>query len=205
MSRSAAVSWLLLAAACGRGDAGDASAAGDGPCCAAAPAPAGLSSASLYHLGSSWHDQTGAERKLADFRGRVQVVAMIFTRCQYACPRTLADLRAIDAALPAGLRDAAHWLLVSFDDVRDTPAALREYSLREGLDPSRWTLLHGSASAVRELAAALGVSYARDANGDFSHGNAITVLDRAGAIAHQSRGLGADATATAAAIARVLE
>ena len=75
----------------------------------------------------------------------------------------------------------------------DTPGRLAEWGARTGLDPARWTLLAGDAGAVREVAAVLGVRYQAQADGELAHTNAITVLDRAGAVVHQQVGLGAAA------------
>ena len=49
----------------------------------------------------------------------------------------------------------------------DTPERLKAYAEDHGLDPAHWTLYHGDEKAVRELAAALGVRYRRDASGGF--------------------------------------
>ncbi|MCA9000380.1 MAG: SCO family protein, partial [Planctomycetes bacterium] len=72
-------------------------------CCAEdAPAALGaLPDASIYNLESQWTDQAGTTRALIDFRGKVTVAAMIFTHCEFACPRILVDLKAIEQKIPA--------------------------------------------------------------------------------------------------------
>lgn len=113
---------------------------------------------------------------------------MFFASCGYACPLLVTDMQAIRAQLPAAVRDRAAFVLVSFDVERDTPAALRLYREQRGLDDG-WTLLHGDADAVRELAALLGVKYKQEADGMFSHSNLVTVLNPEGEIVHQRSGL----------------
>ena len=53
---------------------------------------------------------------------------------------------------------------------------------------SRWVLLSGDDDAVRELAAALGVSYRPDGQGGFDHAAVISLLDAKGEIVFQQRG-----------------
>ena len=159
-------------------------------CCAEKLPLDSISGASLYNLESTWRDQDGRERKISDIRGKVQVVAMMFTHCDYACPRILADLKAIESQLEPNAQ--VGFLLASFDTERDQPKTLKAYAQTRGLSPRRWGLLHGSAPAVRELAATLGVKYKRMPSGAFSHSNLITVLDPGGEIIHRQEGLGAD-------------
>jgi protein SCO1/2 len=131
----------------------------------------------------------GKQVKLGVLQGRIQVVAMFFASCEFACPITLYDLKSIEAALPEALRGRVEFLLVSFDTERDTVAALRDYRAKNRLDPARWTLLRGENDDVRELAALLGVNYRKDARGQFAHSNIVTVLNEQGEIVHQRPGL----------------
>jgi protein SCO1/2 len=52
--------------------------------------------------------------------------------------------------------------------------------------------LTSDKGAVRQLAAALGIRYKQDSNGDFSHSNVVTVLNPTGEILYQQVGLRAD-------------
>lgn len=157
---------------------------------------------SLYQLSSTWKNQDGQELALSGLAGRPQLVAMAYTHCQYACPRILADLKAIEAQLPDATR--VGFTIVSIDPSRDTPERLREYASEQGLDLSRWTLLHGDNGDVLELANLLGVRYAKTSTGDFSHSNIITLLTPGGEIALQQDGLGADNAPTLAKIKDLL-
>jgi len=148
-----------------------------------------ISKDSVYQLESTWTDQEGKERRLREFAGKPQVVAMIFTHCEYACPMTLAALKKIEAAVS---RMPVHYLLLSIDPARDTPEVLKAYARRESLDPDRWTLLCADAGSVREIAAVLGIRYKQNPDGGFAHSNLITLLDRGGVIRDQLKGLGAE-------------
>jgi protein SCO1 len=113
-------------------------------------------------------------------------------------------MEAIRAKLPAAVRDQTAFLLVSFDVERDTPASLAAYRVHRNIDSS-WSLLHGSADSVRELAAVLGVKYKKEADGAFSHSNLITVLNGEGEIVHQRTGLKGGIDEVAAAVSKATQ
>jgi len=102
------------------------------------------------------------------------------------------DLRRIQAALPAKLRDRVDFLFVSIDSERDTPEVLHAYRESRKLPLAHWSLLHGGAEDVRELAALLGVNYRMDARGQYAHSNVITLLNARGEIVRQLNGLNQD-------------
>lgn len=159
---------------------------------------------SVYDLGHTWTNQDGRAVNMAELKGRPRVVVMFFSTCTYACPRITADLKAIERKLTPAQRKAIGFTMFSFDATGDQPAALKKFAQRMELDEARWTLLHAPENRVRELAAVLGINYRREADGSFSHGNAITVLDRDGGIVFQQVGLGADPAGTLDAIGRLV-
>lgn len=153
---------------------------------ASAPAASAHERYSVYDLGATWRDQSGARRTLSSLAGRPQVVAMIYTSCTTSCPLTVAAMRRIAAAVPgAGL------VLVTLDPARDGPARLAAYAREHALDAARWTLLTASDDDVRDLAAALGVRYRRVSAAELAHSNTLTVLDATGAVVDQQAGFGA--------------
>jgi protein SCO1/2 len=154
---------------------------------------------SIYHLPTTWTDQADQTRAIADFRGHIVVLAMMFTNCDYACPRIVADMKAIEAGVSGDDVLDVRFVLASYDTKRDTPEHLRAFAKEKGLNLARWTLLHGQPEGVRELAAAVGGSYAENDLGNFAHSNQVFVLDREGRISHVQEGLGnAPANALAA-------
>ena len=190
----------LVAAGCARREGAAAPVAHDHH---AATAAADEPRASLHDLDLRWRDQRGAEVTLSAIDGDARVLALVYTSCEATCPLIVGSLKRIEASVPASKRAALRLVLVSLDPARDTPGRLARWGAESGLDPARWTLLSGSDAAVRELAAALGVRYARQPNGETAHTNVITVLDRDGAIAHQQTGLDASRTSIDA-VARLL-
>lgn len=171
------------------------------PACCAGCRPAALSPRSLYQLGGAWTDDAGRPFRLADLRGHPVVLAMIFTRCAGICPATVADMSRLRADLPAGLRARSRFVLASFDSAGDTPAVLRAYRARMGLNDPGWILLRAGPEAVRDLAAALGVSYTERGRGQFVHSSQVTVLDAEGDIVWQRPSLGGALREAARAIA----
>jgi protein SCO1/2 len=159
---------------------------------------------SLYQLESSWTSDVGKEIKLSVLRGRPQVLAMFFTSCEYACPIIVENMKSVERAIPKSLRDKVDFLLVSFDVKNDTVEALKAYRAKNELATTHWSLLRGKEDDVRELAALLGINYQRDARGQFSHSNTISVLNAEGEIIFQQAGLNKDAKETVAAIEKML-
>ena len=171
---------------------------------AVATAGAAFSKESIYQIDARFTDDSGRSFTLGELRGRPVVLDLFFASCGYACPLLVSDMQAIRAKLPAGIRDRAAFVLVSFDVARDTPAALAQYRAQRSLD-GQWTLLHGDDQAVRELAALLGVKYREEADGTFSHSNIITILNEQGEIVHQRYGLKGGLDETAAALAAAVK
>jgi protein SCO1/2 len=82
---------------------------------------------------------------------------------------------------------------VSFDSQRDLPEQLKKFANANQLD-NNFTLLHGDENTVRTLSVLLNVQFEKDAEGNFSHSNIISVLDKKGALVYQKEGLDADPT-----------
>lgn len=163
-----------------------------------------VSGQSLHVLPSAWTNQLGEQRHLRDYAGRVVVLAMVYTHCDNACPRIIADLRRIRDGL-GEQGDEPVYVLVSIDTERDSVARLHQFGQDTGLSKLGWQLWRASAGTVRELAAVLGVQYKRVSDTDFAHSNLISVLDQDGVIAHQQQGLGAAPDATIRAIQGLLQ
>jgi protein SCO1 len=172
------------------------------PCCRQAAATRPPTDKSLYLLESKWTSDRKATVPLSVLRGRVQVIALFFTNCEYACPILVHDMKKLQDQLPAALRTQTDFALVTMDPKRDSPEVLAAFRAKSELPLERWSLLRGSADDVRELAALLGVSYAPDNRGQFSHSNLLTVLNAEGEICFQQAGLQADPAALVGAIAK---
>ncbi len=157
---------------------------------------------SLYSIKDSFQTQDNKVIALDHFRGKPTIIGMIFTHCTYACPRLTADIKNIQDSLQ-NENGKINYLLVSFDPDRDNPAQLKKFANSLNLDKN-WTLLHGSDDAVRTLSVLLNIQYEKDGEGNFSHSNIISVLDKNGKLAFQKEGLNANQSTTIVSIKNML-
>jgi protein SCO1 len=156
-------------------------------------APVGtISSESIYQVTDTFQTQNDKKVALSSFEGKPTVVGMIFTHCTYACPRLTADIKNIEEQLKSD-DGKVNYLLVSFDSQRDLPEQLQKFANANQLDKN-FSLLHGDENAVRTLSVLLNVQFEKDAQGNFSHSNVISVLDKKGVLVFQKEGLNADPT-----------
>jgi protein SCO1 len=146
---------------------------------------------SVYQLPAELTDQAGRAFRLADQRGRPQVVAMFYTSCRFVCPLIVDSAKGVEHALTAQERSGLGLLLISMDPARDDTAALRSVADKRGLDPARWRLARPAPGDVRKLAALLGVRYRALADGEFNHTSALVLLDAQGRVRARTERLGA--------------
>lgn len=151
-----------------------------------------ISDLSIYNLPSVWTNQDNQEIELKELKGNVLVMVMIYTTCQAACPRLVADMRAIEKEIPENKKGKVKLVLVSIDPETDTPERLKEFSIENKMDSDQWIFLRGSEADTREFAAVLAVNYKKISPMDFSHSNIISIFDEQGELVHQKEGLGVD-------------
>lgn len=159
-----------------------------------------ISDMSIYNLPSHWTTQDGEDIELKDLQGKVVAMVMIYTSCQAACPRLVADMRNIEKQIPEEKKDEVQFVFVSIDPEVDTPERLKAFAKKNQMEDDKWLFLRGSEENTREFAAVLAVNYKRISPIDFSHSNIISVFDRGGELAHQQEGLGVDSKETIQAI-----
>jgi protein SCO1 len=127
------------------------------------------------------HD--GKPRSVADFRGKVVVVAFGFTHCPDVCPTTLADLATVMKQLGSDAR-AVQVVFVTVDPKRDTPQLLAQYV--PAFHPE-FIGLHGDAAAISKVTKDFHV-YANERPGKGGEGYTVDhsaqsfVLDREGRV-----------------------
>lgn len=168
------------------------------------PGSTTLSGKSIYHLTGRWTDHEGRTVALATLKGRTLVAAMVYTSCQYVCPRITSDMLQIQRALGSTVEKNVTFVLFSFDPERDKPDVLKRYKQQRGLN-DRWLLMTADDDTAIELAAVLGVKYKKDGNNDYSHSNIISVIDGEGVIRHQQIGLGQDPKESLATLNELLK
>ncbi len=156
----------------------------------AATRPAPLPRDSVYQLPVHLTDQDGKRFSWASRRGKVQVVGMFYTSCQYICPLIVDSGKAVERQLTPAERERLGILLVSMDPKRDTPAALTQIVVKRKLDRAQWTLASPAPADVREVAGVLGIRYRALADGEFNHTSALVLLDRDGRVLARTEQMG---------------
>ena len=162
-----------------------------------------LSGESVYNLTSSWTTQKKENLKLDHFRDKITVAAMVFTHCESACPRIVADMQRIESSLSEKDLQQVTFLLISMDPERDTPARLTEFSAEHKLN-ANWTLICSSLDATMEIANVLGVKVKKLEGGGFDHSNIIHVFDQEGVIVNQQNGFAVEQDETLKAIRNLI-
>lgn len=130
----------------------------------------------------------GSPIRLARFRGKPLVVSFIYTGCFQVCPTTtkfLAD--AVRQARAAVGDDAFQVLTIGFNLPFDSPTAMREFALKQGLGDARWTFATPSPDTLDTLARDMGFQWVPTAAG-FDHLTQATILDRDGRVFRQVYG-----------------
>ncbi len=164
-----------------------------------------ISDMSIYNLPSHWTTQDGNEIELKELQGKVVVMVMIYTSCQAACPRLVADMRNIEKQIPENNKNNIQYVFVSIDPKIDTPERLHAFAKENKMEEDKWLFLRGSEDDTREFAAVLAVNYKEISPMDFSHSNIISVFNKGGELAHQQEGLGVDNKETVQAIIDLAE
>jgi len=159
---------------------------------------------SVYNISTVWLNQDSQAFPLQKLKGRPVVLAMVYTSCQSACPLIVSDMKNIAKALNTKEKEQVQFALFSFDPEEDVPSQLKQFAKEQALDLTHWSLLTAQPDAVRELAAVLGVQYKKNASGEFSHSNIITILDAEGKIRYQQVGLKQDPKMSAQILSQLL-
>jgi len=151
---------------------------------------------SIYHLPGEWTDQDSSLFELKELRGKVLVMVMIYTSCQAACPRLIADMRRIEEQVPDEYGDEVQYIMVSIDPETDTPTRMKNFAIENQMNDDRWMFIRSTPENTREFASVLAVNYKKISPIDFSHSNIISVFDRDGEMVFQQEGLDVSHTKT---------
>ena len=133
-------------------------------------------------------DTDGAPVRLASYRGAPLLVSFIYTGCAQVCPATTQFLgRAVEDAQRALGTDAFNVVTVGFNLPFDSPAAMREFRKRQGIDLPRWAFLAGDQPTIDALARDVGFVWIPTGAG-FDHLTQVTILDAQGRVYRQVYG-----------------
>lgn len=129
-------------------------------------------------------DLDGNQVSSQDMDGKVNLVYFFYSFCPDVCMPTTFLLTQVQEALKKKdlFGTKAEIISISVDPIRDTPAVLKEFGSRfeSKPDPSGWTFLRGEEAKIHKLAEDFGIMVIKEKDGNFSHSNAILLVDPKG-------------------------
>lgn len=133
-------------------------------------------------------DQDGARVTLRGQRGRVVVVAFVYTACREICPTLVTRLAEVQARVAGPLAERVTFLAITLDPAHDTREVLRDYAANIGLDPATWRFLRAPEPEVEAVARAYGVALRRGGPGEIDHTVLTSLVDPRGRLRVQYLG-----------------
>ena len=120
-----------------------------------------------------------------DFEGKILVAGYIFTNCQGVCPAITANMKNISSRISDA--EDVHFVGITFDPMRDTPAVLKAYMQKFELNEDRFTYLTGDSATVYSLLERVGIRTEMQPDTTaigyrFNHTNQINLIDQKGRI-----------------------
>jgi protein SCO1/2 len=132
--------------------------------------------------------QDGTEVGLASLRGKVVVVAFIYTSCSDVCPLLTEKMARVQDNLGESFGRDVAFVSITVDPERDTSEVLRAYAEAFDADPAGWFFLTGEVEAVRRVAARYGLVTIPGADDAIDHNLLTTLIDRRGTMRVQYLG-----------------
>ncbi|HGY9626143.1 SCO family protein [Pseudomonas juntendi] len=128
------------------------------------PAPQPMVSGSGTRDAQAWFtdtvlkDQDGRELRFYSdvLKDKVVMLNVIFTHCNDACPLITRKLREVREAMGPELASQVTFVSISSDPLNDTPAALKAFARKQGVDGSNWLFLTGDKANVDLVLGRLG-------------------------------------------------
>ncbi|MDZ3992070.1 SCO family protein [Pseudomonas sp. Teo4] len=120
------------------------------------PAPQAYSSGAGTRDAQTWFtdtllkDQNGRELRFYSdvLKDKVVMLNVIFTHCNDACPLITRKLREVRTAMGPELASQVTFISISSDPLNDTPAALKTFAEKQGVDGPNWLFLTGDKANV---------------------------------------------------------
>ena len=103
-------------------------------------------------------DQDGQRLKFYDdvLKDKVVAINFIFTNCQGACPLMTRNLTLVRDLLGPEVGDKIHFVTISIDPIRDTPAAMKEFAEAHHADQAAWRFITGDPDDLAAIVKRLG-------------------------------------------------
>ena len=89
-------------------------------------------------------------------KDKVVLINFVFTHCQDACPLITRKLLTARSMLDEEVNIRVHFISISIDPERDTPASLREFMTKFKVPADNWVFLTGGKENVNHIVKKLG-------------------------------------------------
>lgn len=121
-------------------------------------AAAGTRDAHAYFTDLELHTHDGRKvRFYSDvLEGRTVLINVIYTNCRDACPLITQRLNEVRALIGERFGRDVHFVTLTSDPERDSPATLREFAAKQSADVAGWTFLTGERGNVEHILKKLG-------------------------------------------------
>jgi cytochrome oxidase Cu insertion factor (SCO1/SenC/PrrC family) len=119
------------------------------PALAAAQPSTGTHDAQTWFTDTPLQDQNGNTLRFYSdaLKDRVVLLNVIFTSCNDACPLITRKLKEVREVL-GDKADGITFISLTSDPLRDTPAVLKAYTLKQGVDEPHWFFLTGDKAQM---------------------------------------------------------
>ena len=125
---------------------------------------------------------SGRPTSLSAQRGKVVVLAFLYTHCPDVCPLTAEQFRQAQQRLTSDEREGTIFVAVSVDPRQDTPEAVQAFAKDHGL-VKNFVFLIGGAAQLQTVWAAYGIRTETDPSvTEVGHSDAIYLFDRKGRV-----------------------
>lgn len=102
-------------------------------------------------------DQDNHSFQITKLAGKVTLYNFIFTHCSNVCPIQTKQLSEIQKSLSADTRKHVQFVSVSLDPLNDTPAVLKVFAQKHGVDFNGWSFVTGKPQDIQKLSDKLGL------------------------------------------------
>ena len=113
-------------------------------------------------------------------RGKVVLVAFVYTTCPDVCPLITASMQSVQRSLNGRERESVRFLSITTDPEIDSPDILKSYAGRYEVDLSNWSFLTGDLKTLQPVWKAFGVKVERKARGLVNHTALTALIDTKG-------------------------
>ena len=133
-------------------------------------------------------NQSGQPLTLTALRGKVVLLTFTYSTCAEVCPLITAAMVTLQQRLTAAERQQVFFLSVTAQPDVDTPAVLRAYAHRLGVDLASWAFVTGSPQAVQAVWQAFGLTGKPRTTGVVEHPAWTFLIDREGMVQYRYLG-----------------